>query len=369
MSDQRKPQGPAGRPPPPPSGDRNRKVTDFDASPGSSSSFREAPATVVTPSFHRGPPTGATARVTQSVAATPASKAPLQAGYTDRAPRARVSVPVRYRYQSFIDFVETQSINVSRSGMFVSSDQPLPVGTLVQFEFALADGFVLLKGSAEVTRVSNTGAKGMGLKFVDLEEKSRKLIERIVEVNDEEGKFPTVPLTEMLSVAAAGATQVTQQPGRAGTSGGSSGAFAGQSSAGTYSGQNPYTTGSGARAGGSTAGSSMSAVPAATSAQQAVRWAPGKLRLVLNTLTAGYFTYNPLLNIKMGGFVVPCDTDVPLGSLYTVEIVDLNGTPMVNSKAKVVAKQERRLGIRLTEPDKAELARLQSEVQRLAPTK
>src|SRR3712207_7874049 len=41
-----------------------------------------------------------------------------------------------------------------RSGMFIASSETVPVGALVEFELTLADGFVLLKGKAEVVRVS-----------------------------------------------------------------------------------------------------------------------------------------------------------------------------------------------------------------------
>jgi len=169
----------------------------------SSDGFHEDVSTAVTSGgFHRPSATG-TGRVSAPPSVVEATSA-IQPGFQDRAPRARVSVPVRYRYASIIDFVETQSVNVSRTGMFVASESPLPMGTLVQFEFALADGFVILKGTAEVVRAvpgSGKQPSGMGLRFQDLEDKSRKLIERIVEVNTEEGKAPTVPLADLLTAA------------------------------------------------------------------------------------------------------------------------------------------------------------------------
>ena len=57
-----------------------------------------------------------------------------------RDPRVAVSVPVKIRYESILDFHETQSVNISRSGMFLSCADPRPVGTIIDFELALADG-------------------------------------------------------------------------------------------------------------------------------------------------------------------------------------------------------------------------------------
>src|SRR3954471_4157900 len=76
------------------------------------------------------------------------------ANHIARDPRAAVTIPVRYRYQSFTEFVDTQSMNVSRSGMFISAHQQIPVGTLIDFELSLADGYPLLRGKAEVVRLS-----------------------------------------------------------------------------------------------------------------------------------------------------------------------------------------------------------------------
>ena len=67
-----------------------------------------------------------------------------------RDPRAGVIAPVRFRYASIIDFVETQSVNISRSGMFIATSEPIAVGSVIEFEFSLADGFALLEIDAAV---------------------------------------------------------------------------------------------------------------------------------------------------------------------------------------------------------------------------
>jgi hypothetical protein len=91
------------------------------------------------------------------------------------------------------------------------------------------------------------------------------------------------------------------------------------------------------------------------------------LRVQLTPATVGYFVLNPLLNIRLGGFVVPADEDVPLGTVFAVKLEDMNGALLWQGKGKVVAKHEARLGIRLSDLDKATLARLQAEISKLSP--
>jgi uncharacterized protein (TIGR02266 family) len=248
--------------------------------------------------------------------AGPSSGPPTPPGQIARDPRAAVAVPVRYRYQSFIDFVETQSMNVSRSGMFIASKSStsVPIGTAIDFEFSLADGFPLLRGKAEVVRVSSS-PPGVGVRFHQLDEPSRKLIDRIVEINAEEGNRPTVALD-------------FAEPARSNTN---------------ARGNTTVTPG--------------------------VEFNGRDLHVEINPGTAPYFTNNPLLNIRLGGFVVPSPEDVPLGTIFAVTIYDYQRTVLWAGRGKVVAKHEARLGIRLSEVPKDVLARLQAEVTRAAPTK
>jgi hypothetical protein len=255
-------------------------------------------------------PSGSAAiRTTQPAVASGARK------LTPRDPRATVVVPVRYRYESIIDFHETQSANISKTGMFVVTGEVVPQYTIVEFEVSLADGFLLMKGKAEVARVSTTPPRGLGLRFVQLDDNSVRLITRIVEVNSQEGKKPTVAMD-----------------------------FA------------PDT------------GQSRSFQAAPGSGSGGVTWRAQDLAIQLNTATVSYFVYNPLLNIRLGGFVVPADKEVPLGTLFSVSITTPAGEALFGGKGKVVAKHEKRLGIRLVDVDKAVLARLQAEVNRLVPS-
>ena len=91
-------------------------------------------------------------RVSQSFSMTTPSI--LSTGEPARAQRVRVAAQVKVRYESILDFHDSQALNISRSGMFLASDNPGPLGSLVEFELALADGLSLLKGKGEVARVT-----------------------------------------------------------------------------------------------------------------------------------------------------------------------------------------------------------------------
>jgi len=56
-----------------------------------------------------------------------------------------------------------------------------------------------------------------------------------------------------------------------------------------------------------------------------------------------------------------------LGTMFTVTIVDQAGNTVVSGNGKVVAKQDLRIGLRLTDVPKEAVTRLQAEVAKLAP--
>jgi hypothetical protein len=100
---------------------------------------------------------------------------------------------------------------------------------------------------------------------------------------------------------------------------------------------------------------------------RAVEYGHGTVRIVLSSATAAYFTYNPLMHIGIGGCFIPADGDVPLGTGYQLDIVDEAGLLLLRCKARVAAKQERRIGIRLVDIDRASLLKLRAEIAKLGP--
>jgi hypothetical protein len=227
--------------------------------------------------------------------------------FIDRAPRCKVRIHVLYQEPGRDSTVETQLVNLSRSGMFLASRGALlDPGVTVGFQFTLDDGLIVLRGTAEVVRLSLTGERGMGLRFVELDADSRALVERIVDANSREPA--PVPFEEE-------DTMRQSLPGG-----------------------------------------------------RAVEYGHGTVRITLSAATAAYFTYNPLMHIGIGGCFIPADGDVPLGTGYQLDIIDQGGRVLLRCKAKVAAKQERRIGLRMVDLDRASLSKLRAEVAKLNPS-
>ena len=243
-----------------------------------------------------------------------------------RDPRFPVVAQVKLCYESILDFHDSQSLNISRTGMFLASNKPAAVGSVIDFEFALADGLSLLKGKGEVVRITQSPVVGMGVRFRELDHDSRRCLESIVSSNEKEGRLPSVPFDFDSEPRGA--------EGRLGKA--------------------PAMRGSHALAG-------------ATRLQPGLSVVGHDLQVRLTPLTVGYFTNNPLINIRLGGFVIPTEEEASLGAAFDVAIVDNDGLSLFRGKGKVVAKDGHRIGIRLADIDKGVLARLQGEVGKLSP--
>jgi hypothetical protein len=228
--------------------------------------------------------------------------------FIERAPRCKVQIHVLYQPPGAYDKVETQLVNLSLSGMFLASrGKLLDIGVVVGFQFTLDDGLVVMQGTAEVVRLSLEGERGMGLRFVDLDADSRALVDRIVDANSREPA--PVPFEEEDTI-------------RHSLPGG-----------------------------------------------RAVEYGHGTIRITLSAATAAYFTYNPLMHIGIGGCFIPAEMDVPLGTGYQLDIVDASGRLVLRCKAKVAAKQELRIGVRLVDVDRSSLLKLRAEIAKLGPTR
>jgi uncharacterized protein (TIGR02266 family) len=247
------------------------------------------------------------------------------------AVRAKAIIPVRVRYDSVLDFVETQSMNISSTGMFIVTEAPTPMGTVIEFEFSLADGFVLLKGLAEVVRVVTGGiVEGMGVRFVDLDPENQRIINRIVAVNSDEGREPTLRF-DFSRPATAQQMPVVEEI------------------------LSPELL--------------EEEVEAPPAPKPLLQFTGLAFRLVLSPETAHHFTSNPLANVRTGGLMVPGEKDVPLGTIFEVTIVDPADKTILAGKGKVVTKHELRLGLRLVDVPKENLTRLQTAVAEVAKTK
>jgi molecular chaperone DnaK len=95
------------------------------------------------------------------------------------------------------EFVEKFASNISRGGIFIRTRDPKPVGTVLTFELRLHGGEAVVKGhgvvrwvQAESPGAHPPAAPGMGVQFLDLDARSRDVVERIVALKEKRGIAP-----------------------------------------------------------------------------------------------------------------------------------------------------------------------------------
>ncbi len=113
--------------------------------------------------------------------------------------RTPVGLLLKLSYGSVDEFVEKFASNISRGGVFIRTREPRPVGTLLAFELRLQGGEAVVKGKGVVRWIQREDASarppaapGMGIQFVELDERSREVVERIVTLKEERGVAPGV---------------------------------------------------------------------------------------------------------------------------------------------------------------------------------
>ena len=118
--------------------------------------------------------------------------------------RVALEREISIRVPRFDTFVTEYSSNISTTGMFIVSENPQPPGTSFSFEFSVADDWKLIRGKAQVvwTRYRDEGPErppGMGVRFLEVDAQSRRLVRWIVEKHIREGGKP-FELDELRSV-------------------------------------------------------------------------------------------------------------------------------------------------------------------------
>jgi PilZ domain len=94
--------------------------------------------------------------------------------------RENERVTINKEFDSFAQFMEEYVTNISRTGAFVKTGTPLPVGTEVDLRFTVVmDGIETIEGVGVVVRVE-TDPAGMGLVFKELNSYSAQLIEKLL---------------------------------------------------------------------------------------------------------------------------------------------------------------------------------------------
>lgn len=89
-------------------------------------------------------------------------------------------VTINKEFESYDAFIAEYVTNISRTGVFIRSKSPLPVGTRVNLRFTvIMDDIETIEGVGEVVRV-HEDPEGMGVVFTELGTYSQGLIEKLL---------------------------------------------------------------------------------------------------------------------------------------------------------------------------------------------
>ncbi|MFL6199051.1 MAG: TIGR02266 family protein [Thermoanaerobaculia bacterium] len=109
--------------------------------------------------------------------------------------RVPLAAQVTFKFERFAGFISEYSANISPTGMYITTNQPEPPGSVLAFEFQLGDGFEIIQGKGEVVWIRAIAEgpgrpAGMGIRFLELSEGSKELIYRIVDQYVQDGGTP-----------------------------------------------------------------------------------------------------------------------------------------------------------------------------------
>ena len=98
----------------------------------------------------------------------------------DTESRRDERVTINKEFESYDAFISEYVTNISRTGAFVRSKTPLPIGTRVNLRFTvIMDDIETIEGVGEVVRVTDDPA-GMGVVFTELSSYSKGLIDKLL---------------------------------------------------------------------------------------------------------------------------------------------------------------------------------------------
>ena len=108
----------------------------------------------------------------------------MSTGDGDDKHRRHERLQVNREFESLEEFITEYVSNVSASGAFIRTDDPLPVGTKVDLRFTIImEDFESIDGVGEVVRVVPPGRHeppGMAVVFTELTHHSQFLMSRLL---------------------------------------------------------------------------------------------------------------------------------------------------------------------------------------------
>jgi len=100
-------------------------------------------------------------------------------------PKGAKEIVVSAAFNDFDEFLISYTNDVPGGGLFVKTDQTLPLGTKVRLYFTLkSSGVPILEGQGEVIameREDQESVGGMVIKFFNLHKKSKILLTRLID--------------------------------------------------------------------------------------------------------------------------------------------------------------------------------------------
>ena len=94
--------------------------------------------------------------------------------------RQEPRLTINKEFDSFDQFIQEYITNISKSGVFIKTKEPLPIGTSVDLRFSvIMDDIETIEGVGEVVRVQDD-PPGMGVVFRQLSHYSKDLIEKLL---------------------------------------------------------------------------------------------------------------------------------------------------------------------------------------------
>jgi len=94
--------------------------------------------------------------------------------------RQEPRLTINKEFDSFDQFVREYVTNISRSGVFIKTAEPLSVGSIVNLRFTVVmDDVETIEGEGEVVRVESNPS-GMGVVFRKLGQYSQNLVEKLL---------------------------------------------------------------------------------------------------------------------------------------------------------------------------------------------
>jgi hypothetical protein len=89
-------------------------------------------------------------------------------------------VTINKEFESFDAFIQEYVTNISRTGAFIKSKTPLPIGTKVNLRFTvIMDDMETVEGIGEVVRVEDN-PPGMGVVFREISAYSKGIIDKLL---------------------------------------------------------------------------------------------------------------------------------------------------------------------------------------------